>query len=364
MKKILTLTCSILLSLCASIALAISADDFVFDDQPTSDLVTYPDWFKQNFLELDEDLAEANKNGKTLIAYFGQKRCAYCKKLMETNFKLPDIVKYTREHFDIVPLDIWSPEEMTTPKGDVVSERDYSISLNTNFTPSLVFYRPNGDIALRLRGYYPAYQFRAALEYVADEHYLVETFPDYLARGDSTLRFEADDMVEEPFFEKPPFHLDRSVIPGSKPLAVFFEQGNCHACDILHTDPLRKQQIQRRMEQFFDSVQLDMWSDTPVVTPSGTATTAKQWAKDLGLFYAPSILFFDERGQEILRIDSVVQFVRLRNVLNYISSKAYLREKNYLVWSAKTRRLIDEMMPRMPIPLSQPTQPVTPQQPQ
>ena len=69
-------------------------------------------------------------------------------------------------------------------------------------------------------------------------------------------------------------------------------------------------------------------------------------------------------GVGVLRIDSVVQFVRLRNVLNYISSKAYLREKNYLVWSAKTRRLIDEMMPRMPNPLSQPTQPVAPKKPQ
>jgi thioredoxin-related protein len=118
------------------------------------------------------------------------------------------------------------------------------------------------------------------------------------------------------------------------------------------------------MDQYFDSVQLDMWSDVPVVTPSGKATTAKDWAKELGLFYAPSILFFDEKGKEILRIDSVVQFVRLRNVLNYISSKAYLREKNYLVWSAKTRRLIDEMMPRMPNPLSQPTQPVAPTKPQ
>jgi hypothetical protein len=43
-----------------------------------------------------------------------------------------------------------------------------------------------------------------------------------------------------------------------------------------------------------------MWSDTPVVTPSGERTTAREWAAELGLFYAPSILFFDERGSELL----------------------------------------------------------------
>ena len=37
--------------------------------------------------------------------------------------------------------------------------------MGTNFTPSLVFYDADGNIALRLRGYYPPYQFRAALEY-------------------------------------------------------------------------------------------------------------------------------------------------------------------------------------------------------
>jgi len=82
----------------------------------------------------------------------------------------------------------------------------------------------------------------------------------------------------------------------------------------------------------FDSVQLDMWSDTPVITPSGERTTARKWAAELGLFYAPSLLFFDEQGKELLRVDSVVGFYRLRNVLNYITSKAYLDEPNYQRW--------------------------------
>jgi thioredoxin-related protein len=120
-------------------------------------------------------------------------------------------------------------------------------------------------------------------------------------------------------------------VPSERPLAVFFEQGGCHACDVLHGEVLREPVIVRQFGEF-DSVQLDMWSDTPVVTPSGERTTARKWAAELGLFYAPSVLFFDEKGKELLRVDSVIGFYRMRNVLNYIASKAYLEEPNYQRW--------------------------------
>mgnify|MGYP000308391485 CR=1 FL=1 len=85
-----------------------------------------------------------------------------------------------------------------------------------------------------------------------------------------------------------------------------------------------------------------MWADNPVVKPNGERTTARRWAEELGIFYAPSILFFDEHGEEIIRVDWVVRFFRLRNVLNYVMSKGYLTERNYLVWSSRTRRLLQE----------------------
>ena len=316
-------------------------DPLQFDDTPLEEVLEYPDWFKQSFLELDEDLAEAVEHGKQgLIVYFGQKRCAYCKMLMDVNFQTPDIVTYTRRNFDLVAIDIWSPEDLTTPDGETMSEREYSLSLGTNFTPSLVFYDAEGRVALRLRGYYPPYQFRAALEYVAGGHYRRERFPVYMARGDKTLRFEPGDLVEEPFFAPPPFNLDRSHFPSQMPLVVFFEQGDCHACDILHTQPLGRETV-RKLFNDLESIQLDMWADTPVIKPDGERTTARRWAEELGIFYAPSIVFFDEHGEEIIRVDSVVHLFRLRNVLNYVISRGYLTEPNFLRWSSRTRRVLE-----------------------
>ncbi len=312
-----------------------------FDDMPLDELLEHPGWFKQSFLDLDDDLQEAVDAGKKgLIVYFGQRRCAYCRMLMEVNFKTPDIVSYTQRHFDVVAIDIWSPEQVTTPDGRTMTEREFALELGTNFTPSLVFYDAQGRIALRLRGYYPPYQFRAALEFAADDHYLREKFAVYMARGDRTLRFEPGDLIEQPFFSPPPHNLDRSRFSAELPLVVFFEQGDCHACDILHTQPLNRREVRQLLNRF-ESVQLDMWGDTPLIKPDGTPSTARTWAEELGIFYAPSIVFFDEQGEEIIRVDSVVHFFRLRNVLNYVVSRGYLTEPNFLRWSSRTRRVLD-----------------------
>lgn len=309
-------------------------DDFSFDDSPRAEAVEYPDWFKRSLLDLREDLTEAVKAGKQgLMVYFGQARCAYCHRLLQVNFGLDDIANYTRQHFDLVALDARGPREVTLLDGTVMTEQDFALAEETNFTPSILFYDREGREALRLRGYYPPYQFRAALEYVADGHYARETFRDFLARGDDRRVFDAEDLNEEDFFAPPPFNLDRSRLPGERPLVVFFEQGDCHACDVLHGQLLRDPAI-RGLTQGLDSVQLDLRAATPVVTPSGERTRARDWAAALGLFHTPTLIFFDEQGREILRLDSLARFYRLGQVLGYVSSRAY-RDQSYPLWRAQ-----------------------------
>lgn len=309
-------------------------DDFSFDDSPREQALEHPDWFKKSLLDLREDLNEAAQAGKQgLMVYFGQARCAYCHRLLQVNFGQEDITNYTRQHFDLVALDARGPREVTLLDGAAMTEQEFAQLEETNFTPSILFYDREGREALRLRGYYPPYQFRAALEYVADGHYAHETFRDYLARGDDRLVFDAEDLNEEDFFAAPPYDLDRSRLPGERPLVVFFERGDCHACDVLHGQLLRDPGL-RAMVQDLDSVQLDMRATTPVVTPSGQRSRVRDWAATLGLFHAPTLIFFDEHGREVLRLDSLVRFYRLGQVLSYISSRAY-RDQTYPQWRAQ-----------------------------
>lgn len=303
-----------------------------FEDAPLPEALSYPDWFKLSFLNLGDDLDEALAGGKQgLLVYFGQKYCAYCKKLLEVNFGKDDIVDYTRKHFDVIAMDIHGQRSVTGIDGREWDEQSFAVEQHINFTPTLIFYDSQRREALRLSGYYPPYQFRAAEEFVADGFYLKEGFRAYLARADVPVVFGAGEMNYEDYFLPPPHALDRSRMAAQRPLVVFFEQSDCHACDILHTGPLRATDISERISKF-DATQLNMWSDTPVITPDGQHTTAKKWADQLGLFYTPTLLFFDEHGKEIMRVDSVVQFYRLRNVLDYVLSGAYRKYPTFQQW--------------------------------
>jgi thioredoxin-related protein len=331
----------LLLSFTAGTAMAAGPDrdddDFPqFDDAPLDEPLPFPDWFKLSFLDLGEDVQEAAEAGKAgIIVYFGQKYCAYCKQFLEDLGK-EDIHAYMDERFDVIGTDIHGHRMLTDLAGNELVESQFATREETNFTPSLVFYDTDGKEALRLRGYYPPYRFRAALEYVADGHYRKEPFREYLARADVPLVFEPGDLSEEDFFIPGPYMLDRSRIPGERPLVVFFEQGDCHACDVLHTGPLNDPEIRTRLQQM-ESVQLSYWADTPVITPAGERTTAKEWAAQMGLFYTPTLIVFDNDGKEIIRVDSVVQFYRLRNLLDYILSGGYRQYATFQQWR-ETRR--------------------------
>lgn len=306
---------------------AVDDDDWdeplTFDDTPLKQPVHYPAWFRLSFLNLQDDLDEAVRfNKRGLIVYFSQKYCPYCQKLLEVNFGMHDISRYTREHFDVITVDIFGDRTVTDFSGLELTEKEFAEMEEVNFTPSMIFYDRRGKEALRLKGYYPPYKFRAALEYVADGHYHKEDFREYLERGDPSLTFEPGELIEEDFFGEPPYAFDRSRMPAQLPLAVFFEQGDCHACDVLHTGPLQNEVILKQLENF-EVVQLDMWGDTPVITPDGQQMTSREWASQLGLFYAPTVIFFDEHGKEAIRLDSVVRFFRLQRVLDYVSSGVY-----------------------------------------
>jgi len=316
------------------------ASEYKFEDSLLDEELVYPDWFTDSFGDLPEALASATKAGKKgLIVYFGQKRCSYCERFLKHNLEAPDIKNYLQDNFDVVPVDIWGIEDIVTMDGDELTEREFSVFEGTNFTPSLIFYNEKGEQILRLRGFYPPYKFRAALKYVAEGFYKTEGLRQYMARADPGMIFDPDGLNEQDFFVRPPYNLDRRRFKAEIPLVVFFEQGKCHACDVLHTGPMADGRLRAEVQKL-EAVQLDMWSEEPVVTPQGKRTTAREWANELGLFYAPAMLFFDESGNEVLRVDAVTQFYRLLGVFDYINNRAYKTEKNYQVWRLSRRDVV------------------------
>jgi len=279
-----------------------------------------PRWFKHSFLDMPEDVTEAARDGKRLLLYFGQDGCPYCAALFNTNFSQKHIADYTRRHFDAIEFNIWGNREVTDFAGRKLPEKEFASNLKVMFTPTILLIGENGGTGLRINGYYPPHQFLAALQYVAEKQEDKITFREYLAKlapppATGTLH-------PEPFFAKPPH--DLSKIAPAKPLAVLFEQKDCAGCDRMHSEMLGDPETLKQINRFH-VIQLDRWSDTPVVTPAGRATTARQWADELNIVYVPNVVLFDA-GKEVVRIEALMKGFHVQSVLDYVASGAYRKQ--------------------------------------
>jgi len=300
-----------------------------------------PAWFRQSFLDFDEDVREAATDNKRVMLYFHQANCPYCSLLVKENFTRPDIVTSMQNNLESIAVNLWGDREVISTDGKRYTEKTLAATLKVNYTPTLIFLDEQGNIALRLNGYYPPERFRLALDYVNGHKEKEMGFHAYLASRLSAAKATGG-LHTEPFFLPPPYALARNQLSASRPLAVFFEQTDCTDCNRLHEQILADPETRALAEQF-ESVQLDMESNTPVITPDGQRTTASDWARELDLGYAPSIVFFDTQGKEVMRIDAFLKTFHVQSVFDYVLQEAYLTEPSFQRFiSARAERLREE----------------------
>jgi len=282
-----------------------------------------PAWFKESFLDIRDDIAESADEGRRVLLYFYQDGCPYCAKLLNDNFGNAQIARKTRDNFDVVAINMWGDREVTGLEGDTTSEKAFARSLRVQYTPTLLFLDEAGTVVLRVNGYLHPHRFEVALDYVAGRREQEMTFGDYLASVDpvpATGRLHV-----EPGFITAPADLSGAR---ERPLLVMFEQRQCPACDELHGDILKRESVRSSLEPF-DVVLLDLWSKDAIVTPAGVATTVRQWASNLGVTYAPTLVFFDNASREVFRTEAYLRAFHVEGAMAYVSSGAYLDQPEF-----------------------------------
>lgn len=293
---------------------------------PSPNAIDIPAWFQETFLDFREDVREAAKQGKRVMIYFGQDGCPYCRELMRVNFSQKDIVDQARGHFAAVAVNLWGDREVTWTDGKVLTEKALAARLRIQFTPTLLFLDEKGAVALRLNGYYPPHQLRAALDYVAAKEEGKTPFADYLRRH--AREPASGTLHDQPFFLKPPLDLDRSRRPAPRPLAVLFEQKQCAACDELHREGFQDAAV-RALVARFDFARLERFGATPLVTPAGKPATAEAWGRQLKVAYTPTLVLFDASGREVFRIEAYLKPFHLASALDYVASGAYRSQPSF-----------------------------------
>lgn len=321
----------------AAAAEAPSGFEAIEDDRPLRTPLVLPEWFQQAPFDLATRLEAARSENRGLLLYFGQADCPYCKAHIEASWGSDEQARYTRARFDVVAVDVQGHEPVQDLTGNSLTESALARKLGVMLTPTFVFVDHTGSPVLRLEGYQDTKRFRRALDYVNQGRHRDQSFRRY---------FRRHQHMHLAAFEETPGEankraldallLDRSKFEAEKPLLVIFESVGCADCERFATGPLKDRKIARMIERV-ETARVDIESAAPVLTPDGELLTARGWAERLGVFHTPTLMFFDRRGRELLRVESPVSYYRLNDLLEFVLSGAYQRA-DFQLWRREQGR--------------------------
>lgn len=147
-------------------------------------------WFLESFLELADDLDEAQKAGKRFVVMWELKGCPYCKETHFVNFARDDISNYIKSNFVVLQLNIIGSRKVKDFDGQELSEKELAAKYGVRFTPTFQFFDENAaalkdrepqkrEVA-RAPGYLRPDDFLAMFRFVREKAYRDKSFRDYV----------------------------------------------------------------------------------------------------------------------------------------------------------------------------------------
>ncbi|MCF6305194.1 MAG: thioredoxin family protein [Rhodobacteraceae bacterium] len=115
--------------------LLVSAEEVPLGD----DGLHKPEWLNDTFLDMREDLADAQAQGKRLAIIVEQRGCIYCDQMHNEIFPIPEINGILNDEFYFVQINMFGDLEITDFDGEVLSERNMIKKWGVFFTPTILF---------------------------------------------------------------------------------------------------------------------------------------------------------------------------------------------------------------------------------
>ncbi|MDO9638047.1 MAG: thioredoxin family protein [Pseudotabrizicola sp.] len=98
-----------------------------------------PDWMRETFKDLRDDLAEANTEGKRLLLMVEQRGCIYCTQMHDSVYPDPAITALLRDHYFVVQINLFGDVEVTDFDGTTLPEKAMAVRWGVMFTPTMIF---------------------------------------------------------------------------------------------------------------------------------------------------------------------------------------------------------------------------------
>jgi thioredoxin-related protein len=105
----------------------------------------------------------------------------------------------------------------------------------------------------------------------------------------------------------------------SRRVMLMFTQDSCPYCAALVERNLSQREIEATLKEKFDVIAVNLWGDREIVGLDGKTYTEKTYGATLKIQFTPSLLFFDESGNTVLRLNGYVPPARFRAALDWVS---------------------------------------------
>ena len=291
-----------------------------------------PGWFKESFLEIQDDVDEATEEGKHVILFFQLNGCPYCDRMLTESFQAEPLTSFIQEHFDTIAINVGGDREIIFNEDITVIEKDMAEMLKVRATPAIVFLNSENQSVVRVNGYRSAERFEQVLHFVNQKAYEQGTLAEYL---DKNLKKDVYTLRDSTLFSQ---LTDLSTIEG--PLAILFEDGSCYDCNELHDSILSRPEVLTELEAF-TIVRLDADSDQALIDVDGSKTTPAAMAGKYEMLYRPGILLFDAQTL-VRRYDSLLFPHHFKEGFRYVSG-GYYKTQDYRAYSeARTETLLEQ----------------------
>lgn len=280
-----------------------------------------PEWFKESFLDMSEDVEEAKDEDKHVILFMTLEFCPYCTKMLNDNFvEGAKHQKYIQDNFDVIGINIKGSREIALNEDKSMTEKEYAAYLKVQYTPTIIFLNQKNEVVVRLNGYRSPENLKLVLDFVKKKEYKNMSLTAYLDKVKNNTYYT---LKNNSMFKN---ITDLSKVKGT--FAVVFEDGSCTQCDYLHNTTLKNKGVQEELSKI-TVVRYDAMSKEKIITPDGKETTPYDWAKEMILDYRPGIVLFDDK-KEIVRIDALLYSFHFKELVRYVNGQYYKKYHTYL----------------------------------
>jgi thioredoxin-related protein len=144
---------------------------------------------------------------------------------------------------------------------------------------------------------------------------------------------EAPQEIIAPTWFKPTF-LDfrddaREAATANRHLMLYIGQNGCPWCKRLVEVNFRDKTIVERMQKSIDAIEINIVGSRETVWFDGARASEKALAAKLKVRYTPTLLFFDERGNTVLRLNGYYDPERFLLALDYVANRGYRAQPDF-----------------------------------